>query len=92
MSANTAAGAISRFLTTSPETSSSGSLIERLANVLQPYGDQGVELSQAVELAGLSKADFFTALSSGQSAALLEMVPDGDGTKVRLTPAGRSVF
>ena len=92
MSANTAAGALSRFLSSAPETSTSGVLMERLANLLHESGAEGLELSQAIERAGLSKADFLTILSPAQANGVLEIF-DADGvSKVRLGPIGKSLF
>lgn len=92
MSANTSAGALSRFLTSSPEPSAtSGALLERLAYLLRDHGDR-LELAKALEFSGLSRADFLTALSSGQSTGLFE-TQEIDGTSwLRLGPMGKSLF
>ena len=92
MSSNTAAGAISRFLTASPETASSGELMERLASLLPRYGDAGAPLAEAVDISAMSKAEFLTALSGGQSSGLLEVFEDEGGTRIKLGPVGKSLF
>lgn len=90
MSANTAAGAVSRFLSTPTETLSSGAMIEQLARLLDQYGDEGLRMLEAADLAGFSTVDFLTALSTGQTSRLIEVFEGKNGTRIRLTEVGKS--
>ena len=99
MAANSAADALTRFLTTTPDLSSAtqaapavGDLMEILGQLLASRGDGGLPIPDAMQLSGLSRPDFLGLLSRATAGGLFEIV-DQDGVQsVRLTPAGRSLY
>jgi hypothetical protein len=91
MSANTGAGAVSRFLNSSPESTNTGALIERLGNLLRESGGR-MELAKALEFSGLSRADFINVLSAGQSTGVLQTVEEAGQSWLLLGPMGKSLF
>ena len=96
MVANTAAQALSSFLSATPEPGAAkggaGDLIDQLGQTLLRSGDQGLSFQDTMSLSSLSRSDFLSALSSAQSAGLVETFDDAGVQKLKLTAAGRSLY
>jgi len=96
MVSNTAAQALSSFLSATPEAGSAkggpGDLIDQLGQTLLQSGDQGLSFQDTMNLSGLSRSDFLSALSSAQSAGIVETFDDTGVQKLKLTASGRSLY
>jgi hypothetical protein len=93
MAANTGAWALSQFLSSSPDgVTASGQLIDRLGKSLLSTGQAGLSFAEAMTQAGLSREEFLTALGPATSSGLVEVFDDGGQQKLRLTPAGLSLY
>jgi hypothetical protein len=99
MPANTAADALGRFLSSTPETSTpvspvtnQGELMDKLGRILLPAGDAGLPVADAMTVSNLPRPDFFNALSQAISGGLVETFDNAGVQLLKLTPVGRSLY
>ncbi len=93
MSSNTSAEALSQFLNSNPDgAATGGQLIDRLGKALTSVGDEGLPFVDAMSLAGLSRPEFLSVLGTATSAGLVQSFEEAGMQKLRLTPAGRSLY
>ncbi len=72
--------------------SSASDPLERLGKVLAEAGDGGLNLPDAMTLSGLSREEFYSALSTATKLNLIESLDDQGTNKLRLTPSARSLY
>jgi len=99
MAANTAADALGRFLSSTPEASTvvgptpnPGVLMDRLGSALVSAGETGLPLVEAMAVSQLPRPDFFNALTQALGLNLVESFDNAGVQSVRLTPTGRSLY
>ncbi|MEO8926688.1 MAG: hypothetical protein ABI306_05940 [Caulobacteraceae bacterium] len=93
MSAISPAVALSQFLSTSaPSVPSGGALIDQLGAALLPAGETGMSYREAMAGSGLSRPEFLSAIGPATSGGSIEVFDAGGEQRLRLTPAGRSLY
>jgi len=94
MQSNTAAEALSQFLSANPERApAAGQLLDRLGKALVAAGDAGLPIAAAMQASGLTRPEFFGVLGTATSTGLFDVTKDPAGQEVlRLTATGRSLY
>jgi hypothetical protein len=73
--------------------SSSGSdPLDKLGQTLARAGPAGMEVAEAMQVSGLSREQFYAALSVATKLNLIESFQDQGANKLRLTPSAMSLY
>lgn len=72
--------------------SNAGDPMERLGKILAKTGDKGLPVIDAMKMSGLSREEFYAALSMATKLNLIESFEADATNKLRMTKSARSLY